>query len=90
MGIFRNKVKKETNNNEYFDVRELLEQVQVSEDWVSATFINPQDDMDDELIYYNSKLNLAFKFIIDEETNTVGMKKVDPEILEIKGNRKSI
>ena len=89
MGIFRNKIKKETNN-EYFDVRELLEQVQTSEDWVSATFITPQDDMDDELIYYNSKLNLAFKFIIDEATNTVGMKKVDPQILEIKGNKKGI
>ena len=39
--------------------------------------------MDDELIYYNEERNLAFKFIIDEETNTVGMKKIDPEILEI-------
>lgn len=46
--------------------------------------------MDDELIYYNEGLNLAFKFIIDEETNTVGMKKVDPEILEINTNKKSI
>lgn len=46
--------------------------------------------MDDELIYYNSELNLAFKFIIDEETNTVGMKRVDPDILDIKDNKKSM
>ena len=87
MGLFRKKEKKEANK-EYFDVRDLLEQVQVSEDWVSATFKELQEDMDDELIYYNKERNLAFKFIIDEETNTVGMKKIDPMLLEIKDNKK--
>ena len=91
MGIFRNRVKKEKENKEeYFDLTELLEHVQESEDWAPAVFKEPQEGMDDELIYYNSELNLAFKFIIDEETDTVGMKRVDPEILEIKDNKKSM
>lgn len=88
MGIFKKNKKEE--KKEYFDVRDLLEQVQESEDWVSVTFKEPQDDMDDELIYYNKERNLAFKFIIDEETNTVGMKKIAPELLEIKSNIKSV
>ena len=86
MGLFKRKEKKE----EYFDVRDLLEQIQQSEDWKPALFKESQEDMDDELIYYNEEQNLAFKFIIDEETNTVGMKKINPEILEIKDNKKTI
>lgn len=81
MGVFKNRKKEE--KKEYFDVRDLLEQISESEDWEPATFKEPREDMDDELIYYNEERNLAFKFIIDEETNTVGMKKIDPEILEI-------
>ena len=91
MGIFKNRKKEE--KKEYFDVRDLLEQISESEDWESATFKEPREDMDDELIYYNEERNLAFKFIIDEETNTVGMKKIDPEILEIglnHQNKKSV
>ena len=86
MGLFR---KRETKQ-EYFDLRELLEQIQESDDWEPAFFKEPQEDIDDDLIYYNEERNLAFKFIIDEETNTVGMKKIDPEILEIKDNKKSM
>lgn len=88
MGIFKNR-KKEVKK-EYFDVRDLLEQIRESEDWEPAFFKEPQEDMDDELIYYNEERNLAFKFIIDEETNTVGMKKIDPEILEIGVNHQNI
>lgn len=88
MGIFK-KTKKE-DKKEYFDVSDLLEQIKESDDWVSASFKEPQEDMDDELIYYNEERNLAFKFIIDEETNTVGMKKVDPEKLNINSNIKSV
>ena len=91
MGIFKNLLKKEekSKEKEYFDVSDLLEQVRVSEDWVCATFKEPQEDIDDELIYYNDKLNLAFKFIIDEQTNTVGMKKVEPNKLNIDNIEKS-
>ena len=84
------KLFKREEQKEYNDLSDYLEIVQKSEDWVSATFKEPQEDMDDELIYYNRELNLAFKFIIDEETDTVGMKKVNPEILDIKDNKKSI
>ena len=84
------KLFKREEQKEYNDLSDYLEIVQKSEDWVSATFKEPQEDMDDELIYYNRELNLAFKFIIDEETDTVGMKKVNPEILDIKKKQKSI
>ena len=84
------KLFKREEQKEYNDLSDYLEIVQKSEDWVSATFKEPQEDMDDELIYYNRELNLAFKFIIDEETDTVSMKKVNPEILDIKDNKKSI
>ena len=84
------KLFKREEQKEYNDLSDYLEIVQKSEDWVSATFKEPQEDMDDELIYYIEERNLAFKFIIDEETNTVGMKKVDPIVLEVKDNKKSI
>ena len=86
MGLFKRKEKKE----EYFDVSDLLKQVQEAENWAPAVFKEPQEGMDDDLIYYNSELNLAFKFIIDEETDIVGMKKVEPDILDIKDNKKSM
>ena len=80
MNLFKKLFKKEEPTQDYFDMREFLEFVQSSSDWMEATFKEEQVDMDDDLIYMNQNTGLAFKFIIDEETNTVGMKKVDPEI----------
>ena len=88
MTLFRNIFKKE-EKQEYFDMRELLEHVQSSEDWKCASFIEPKVDVDNDLIYINEETNLAFKFIIDEKTNTVGMKKVNPDELEVKQNSKT-
>ena len=82
--------KKEEPTQEYFDMREFLEYVQSSSDWAEATFKEEQVDMDDELIYMNQNTGLAFKFIIDEETNTVGMKKIELDLLEVKSNSKSM
>ena len=87
MEILKNKEPKE-KKEEYFDLTELLEHVQESEDWICTVFKEPQGNMDDELIYYNKELNLAFKFIIDKETNTVGMKKIDPAMLQIEAKEK--
>ena len=88
MNFFRKLFKKE-EKQEYFDMRELLEHVQSSEDWKCASFIEPKVDVDNDLIYINEETNLAFKFIIDEKTNTVGMKKVNPDELEVKQNSKT-
>lgn len=90
MKIFKKIFKKEENNQEYFDMREFLEFVQSSSEWKEATFKESQIDMDDDLIYINENTGLAFKFIINEETNTVGMKKIDSNILEVKTNSKSM
>ena len=88
MNFFRKLFKKE-EKQEYFDMRELLEHVQSSDDWKCASFIEPKVDVDNDLIYINEETNLAFKFIIDEKTNTVGMKKVNPDELEVKQNSKT-
>ena len=90
MNLFKKIFKKEESTQEYFDMREFLEYVQSSSDWVEATFKEEQVDMDDELIYMNQNTGLAFKFIIDEETNTVGMRKIETDMLEVKSNKKSM
>lgn len=90
MNLFKKIFKKEEPTQEYFDMREFLEYVQSSSDWVEATFKEEQVDMDDELIYMNQNTGLAFKFIIDEETNTVGMRKIETDMLEVKSNKKSM
>ena len=83
MNLFKKIFKKEESTQEYFDMREFLEYVQSSSDWVEATFKEEQVDMDDELIYMNQNTGLAFKFIIDEETNTVGMRKIETDMLGV-------
>lgn len=88
MNLFKKIFKKEEPTQKYFDMREFLECVQSSIDWMEATFKEEQVDMDDELIYMNQNTGLAFKFIIDEETNTVGMKKIELDLLEVKSNNK--
>ena len=88
MNLFKKIFKKEEPTQKYFDMREFLEYVQSSSDWAEATFKEEQVDMDDELIYMNLETGLAFKFIIDEETNTVGMKKIELDLLEVKSNNK--
>lgn len=88
MNLFKKIFKKEKTTQEYFDMREFLEFVQSSSDWMEATFKEEQVDMDDELIYMNQNTGLGFKFIIDEETNTVGMKKIELDLLEVKSNNK--
>ena len=90
MNLFKKIFKKEESTQEYFDMREFLEYVQSSSDWAEATFKEEQVDMDDELIYMNQNTGLAFKFIIDEETNTVGMRKIETDMLEVKSNSKSM
>lgn len=90
MNLFKKIFKKEKTTQEYFDMREFLEFVQSSNDWMEATFKEEQVDKDDDLIYMNQNTGLAFKFIIDEETNTVGMKKIEADMLEVKSNTKSM
>ena len=90
MNLFKKMFKKEESTQEYFDMREFLEYVQSSSDWAEATFKEEQVDMDDDLIYMNQNTGLAFKFIIDEETNIVGMKKIELDLLEVKSNTKSM